>query len=176
LVRQPVFIQQGSAMFNFLPKDDKFFNQLDNLARMLDWNWPEAEAQFKQAIDLDHSDAGARSDYSIAAYVKEFDGAPSEELRLHRKSFEDGGLRGSWLHDIEKRADKGLLDPCWETFPGAHLGQTQRTLQLLDYGFKHHCHGLQFIGTEPIYDKFRSEPWFQELLARMKLPVNQFTN
>jgi uncharacterized protein len=35
LVRQPVFIQQGSAMFNFLPKDDKFFDQLDNLARML---------------------------------------------------------------------------------------------------------------------------------------------
>jgi uncharacterized protein len=35
LARQPVFILQGSVMFNFLPKDDKFFDQLDNLARML---------------------------------------------------------------------------------------------------------------------------------------------
>jgi TolB-like protein len=230
--------------------------QLGQLAFFRDWNWSVAESQFQQALDLDHNDAGTRSDYSIflmamgrqeqalaqiqaardldptseatnvqatyalylghrfdlaleqanktlelfprsastyywlgeiyegmgkeaesgAAYVKEFGGASSEELLLRRKSFEDGGLRGFWEHDLKKRADKGLLGPCWETFPRAHLGDTERTLQLLKYGLEHHCDGLQFLATEPIYDKFRSDPRFQSLLQRLNLPTLQFPN
>ena len=230
--------------------------ELGQLAFSRDWNWSEAESQFQQAIDLDHNDAGTRSDYSIflmamgrqeqalsqlraardldptsentnvqaiyalylghrfdlaleqasrtlelfprsastyywlgeiyeglgkeaeagAAYVKEFGGASSEELLLRRKSFEDGGLRGFWEHDLKKRAGKGLLGPCWETFPRAHLGEEERTLQLLNYGFKHHCDGLQFLATEPIYDKFRQDSRFQSLLRQLNLPTIQFQN
>jgi TolB-like protein/DNA-binding winged helix-turn-helix (wHTH) protein/lipoprotein NlpI len=230
--------------------------ELGQLAFFRDWNWSEAESQFQQALDLDHNDAGARSDYSIflmamgrqeqaltqiqaardldptsettnvqatyalylghrfdlaleqasktlelfprsastyywlgeiyegmgkeaeagAAYVKEFGGASSQELLLRRKSFEDGGLRGFWEHDLKKRADKGLLGPCWETFPRAHLGDAERTLQLLHYGLEHHCDGLQFLATEPIYDKFRQDPRFQALLHQLNLPTLQFPN
>lgn len=109
-----------------------------------------------------------------AAYVKEFGGASTEELQLRRKSFEEGGLRGFWQNDLKKRADKGLLGPCWETFPRAHLGDTERTLQLLNYGIEHHCTGLQFLATEPIYDKFRPDPRFQEILHRLNLPTLKF--
>jgi TolB-like protein/DNA-binding winged helix-turn-helix (wHTH) protein len=111
-----------------------------------------------------------------AAYVKEFGGASSGELLLRRKSFEEGGLRGFWEHDLKKRADKGLLGPCWETFPRAHLGDAERTLQLLNYGLEHHCDGLQFLATEPIYDKFRRDPRFESLLKHLNLPTLQFPN
>jgi hypothetical protein len=93
---------------------------------------------------------------------------------LRRKSFEDGGLRGFWEHDLKKREGKGLLGPCWETFPRAHLGDKERTLQLLSYGFEHHCDGLQFLATEPIYDKFRQDARFQALLRQLNLPAIQF--
>jgi tetratricopeptide (TPR) repeat protein len=109
-----------------------------------------------------------------AAYVKEFGGAPNEELLLRRKSFEEGGLRGFWEHDLKKREGKGLLGPCWETFPRAHLGDKERTLQLLSYGFEHRCDGIQFLATEPIYDKFRQDARFQALLHQLNLPAIQF--
>jgi TolB-like protein/lipoprotein NlpI len=257
--REENFVKSRTAALRALeldPGSSTAHATLGELALYHDWNWPEAESQFKQAIELDHNDAVTHTDYSIfliamgrsdeafaemnlarqldptsevtnvkaiyvlylghrfdraleqanrtlelypsspatyfwigevyealgmdqkagTAYVKDLGGAPSEELLIRRRSFETGGLRGFWQQELKKKARKGLLDSCWEPIPYAHVGDRERTLSLLEQGFQHHCDGLQFLATEPIYDKFRADPRFQSLLHRLNLPTIQFPN
>jgi hypothetical protein len=51
----------------------------------------------------------------------------------------------------------------------AHMGDRQQTLKWLDFSLEHHCDGLQFLKTEPIYDSLRDDPKFKNLTSRLHL-------
>jgi len=50
-----------------------------------------------------------------------------------------------------------------------HLGNKEKTLDLLEWGYQHHCDGLQFLKAEPIYDNLRGEPRYLKLLSQLGL-------
>jgi hypothetical protein len=48
--------------------------------------------------------------------------------------------------------------------------QTENTqLQWLDWGFQHHCDGLQFLKAEPIYENLQDDPKFKKLITQLRL-------
>ncbi|HEY6221931.1 MAG TPA: hypothetical protein VIX13_05285, partial [Candidatus Eisenbacteria bacterium] len=52
----------------------------------------------------------------------------------------------------------------------AHAGETDRTLEWLEKGFQVHDQNMPYMGW-PDWDGVRSDPRFQDLLRRMKLPL-----
>ncbi len=51
------------------------------------------------------------------------------------------------------------------------LGQPDRALDALEMGFTERSAGIYAIGTEPTLARLRSQPRFQELLRKMRVPV-----
>jgi hypothetical protein len=88
-------------------------------------------------------------------------GPKLEYQRSARKMFEEKGIRGFWTNEFHKKLERNLATPCWETLIYAHLKDKEKTLQHLEYGFEHHCDGLQFLKVEPVYDFLRQEPRYK---------------
>ena len=96
-------------------------------------------------------------------------GATKEWMEDSRRAFQQGGIAAYWERQSRERQKTLGGDLCWRSVVSAHMGDRQRTLQWLNYGFEHHCDGLQFLKAEPIYDMVREEPKYKELVARLKL-------
>jgi len=94
--------------------------------------------------------------YRHASTVEELQGRPPQSLRefWQRKS-------------AVQRASK--QDACLQMQTSAHLGNRETTLDLLEWGFQHHCDGLQFLKVEPIYDNLRDDARYKNLLSRLGL-------
>jgi TolB-like protein/DNA-binding winged helix-turn-helix (wHTH) protein len=98
---------------------------------------------------------------------------PAEQLASARQAIALSGLQGYWQHELLRKRSGSQGDrPCWKTLIYAHLGDKERTIEQLQWGLDQHCDGLQFLKVEPIYDRFRPDPRFQELLQKMRLDPN----
>ena len=223
---------------------------LGELAFYNEWDWPKAEKEFRQAVELDANAAGSRGSYAIflvamgrqeqalaemkqalqldpvsemtnvmSAYlfylIHQYDKAIAQAkktLELFPRSgaayywlgqcYEKQGLekeavaaylspppagdakpnqieawrsrlqqslRGYWQQQLDKELGKKREPACWQTHISAHLGDKERTLQLLEWGYQHHCDGLQFLKVEPIYDNLRGDTRYNKLLSRLGL-------
>jgi TolB-like protein/DNA-binding winged helix-turn-helix (wHTH) protein/Flp pilus assembly protein TadD len=223
---------------------------LGDLAFYREWDWPKAEKEYKQAIDLDANDADIHAAYAVfltatnrqeqglremtqaqaadpvseltnvmSAYLFYLDHQYNEAIAQAKKtlelyprsgsayywlgqSYEKKGmdkqavsaylsppppsdaklekieswrdrnqqsLRGFWQKQLEKKAGNQPVAACWQTQIYAHLGNKERTFQLLEWGFQHHCDGLQFLKVEPIYDNLRNDHRYKTLLSRLGL-------
>ena len=60
----------------------------------------------------------------------------------------DGRTKGDWRQELNRKGDNKPLSTCWKTLIYAHLGEKEKTPELLNYGFQHHCDGLQFLNVE----------------------------
>jgi TolB-like protein/DNA-binding winged helix-turn-helix (wHTH) protein len=104
---------------------------------------------------------------SFAFYLKS-NGAPPAEVAALHAAFEKDGLRGFWLRELKTSENKPDW-PCWKGIFYAHTGDQEHAMQILQQSFDHHCDGLQFLKTNPVFDPLRDDPRFQELIAKLKL-------
>ena len=223
------------------------YAQLAELAFTAEWNWPEAERNYLQAIRLDPNDAEIHSSYAIflvamgrreqaiaemkkaeeidpvseitnmlgayvlyfahqydqaldqgkktlelypnsagtyywmghiyeqkhmpeeafASYLKSNSGTPADFAALHA-AFEKDGLRGFWLQEF-KRSESKPDWPCWKAMFYGHTGDKEQAMQILQESFDHHCDGLQFLKTNPVFDSLRDDPRYHELISKLRL-------
>ncbi len=50
------------------------------------------------------------------------------------------------------------------------LGDKERAFEFLEQGYQERMRGLVYLQVEPQYDPIRSDPRFQDMLARMNFP------
>lgn len=165
----------------------EFTNMIGAYMFYLSHRFDQAIDQAQKAIELYPQSAGAH--YWLAqsyeqngmakpaadAYLKTLMLAnlPAEQLASARQAITLHGLQGYWQHELlRKRNDTQGDRPCWKTLIYAHLGDRERTIEQLQWGLDQHCDGLQFLKVEPVYDRFRQDPRFQELLQKMRLGQN----
>ena len=103
-------------------------------------------------------------------------GKEQEALAAYRHASTGSELEGGppqSIHEFWQRRSAreraSQLDACLQMQDSAHLKNRETTLNLLEWGYQHHCDGLQFLKAEPIYDHLRGEPRFQKLLLRLGL-------
>jgi TolB-like protein/DNA-binding winged helix-turn-helix (wHTH) protein/Tfp pilus assembly protein PilF len=92
-----------------------------------------------------------------------------EWLQSSRRAFQKGGIVGYWQRQSLEKQNQGPGGTCWKSFLYAHMGDRERTLQWLDWGFQHHCDGLQFLKAEPIYEYLQDDPRFKKLITQLRL-------
>jgi tetratricopeptide (TPR) repeat protein len=78
-------------------------------------------------------------------------------------------LRDFWHQKFEKQAGGKSETNCWQIQISAHLGSKKKTLDLLEWGYQHHCDGLQFLKAEPIYDNLRDDARYTKLISLLGL-------
>jgi TolB-like protein len=104
---------------------------------------------------------------SFAYYLKSNNVPPAEVAALHA-AFAKDGLRGFWLRELKTSEHKPDW-PCWKGIFYAHTGDQEHAMQALDQSFDHHCDGLQFLKTNPVFDPLRGNPRYRELISKLKL-------
>jgi TolB-like protein/DNA-binding winged helix-turn-helix (wHTH) protein len=221
--------------------------QLADLDFTADWNWPKAEKEYAQAIQLDPNDASSHSSYAIflvamgkpeqaitemkkaheldpvseitnmlgtyifylahrydeaaeqgkktlelypnsgatwywMGHIYEQKGMPAEAFNAYLKSnnasaeelaalhaaFEKEGLQGFWIRQFTTSENKPDW-PCWKAMFYGHLGDKEHAIELLEESFQHHCDGMQFLKTNPVFDNLRDDPRYKSLVAQLKL-------
>jgi hypothetical protein len=50
-----------------------------------------------------------------------------------------------------------------------HTGDNEHAMQMLAQSFDHHCDGLQFLKTNPVFDPLQTDPRYQQLISKLKL-------
>ena len=96
-------------------------------------------------------------------------GATKEWMDASRLAFQKGGIAGYWQKQSLERTTLGSSGSCWKSMIYAHMGDKEQTLEWLNWGLQHHCDGLQFLKTEPIYDNIQDDARFKELVTRLSL-------
>jgi TolB-like protein/DNA-binding winged helix-turn-helix (wHTH) protein len=154
-------------------------NMLDTYVLYLVHQYDSAITQGKKTLEL-YPNSGA-TDYwmgqiyeakgmardAFTSYIKANTGTPAQLAGLHT-AFEKDGLKGFWLEQFKRNASKPDW-PCWQAMFYAHVGDSERAMHMLEQSFDHHCDGLQFLKTNPVFDSLRNDPRYQELISRLKL-------
>lgn len=154
-------------------------NMLDTYVLYLAHQYDPAIAQGKKTLEL-YPNSGA-TDYwmgqiyeakgmardAFTSYIKTNSGTPAQLAGLHA-AFEKDGLKGFWLEQFKRNASKPDW-PCWQAMFYAHVGDKERAINMLEQSFDHHCDGLQFLKTNPVFDALREDPRYHELISKMKL-------
>jgi TolB-like protein/DNA-binding winged helix-turn-helix (wHTH) protein len=104
---------------------------------------------------------------AFAYYLKSNNAPPAEVAALHA-AFEKNGLRGFWLRQLKVSENKPDW-PCWKAIFYGHTGDRERAMQMLEQSFDHHCDGLQFLKTNPVFDPLQADPRYRELISKLKL-------
>ena len=96
-------------------------------------------------------------------------GIPEEAL-LRRAAYEKGGLAGYWREDLQVRIrQRANIDSVHQAMYAVLTGKKENAIKQLQFAYRQHCNGLQYLKVEPIYDSLRDDPRFNDLLARLRL-------
>ena len=90
-----------------------------------------------------------------------------------QRAYAQGGYKAvvRWqLSETEKVSKKEYVPPADFANLYAQLGDRERTLALLEAGFREHSPRLLWIQTEPAYDFLHSDPRYRSLIQRVGLP------
>jgi len=110
-------------------------------------------------------------DQAVITYLraKELRGASPKELSAFRTAYQKDGLRGFWQKDLENAERNPAADACSLTSIYAHLGNKDRALEFLNQSSRQHCSGPHTTIADPVFDDFRQDPRFKELITRLRL-------
>jgi TolB-like protein/thioredoxin-like negative regulator of GroEL len=162
----------------------EFTNMIGAYMYYLSHRFDQAIEQANKAIELYPKSAGAHywlgQSYEQNGNTKEaadtylktmmLANLSAEQLAAARQAVAIHGLHGYWQNELVRNRRSDHDDsPCWRTLIYAHLGERERVIRQLQLGLDQHCDGLQFMRVEPIYDKFRADPRFEEMLKKMRL-------
>jgi TolB-like protein/DNA-binding winged helix-turn-helix (wHTH) protein len=90
-----------------------------------------------------------------------------------RRAFEQGGYNAvlHWqIIDAERKAAKQYVSPVDVAILYAQLGQREKTLALLEEGYRQHSPSMLWIQCDPAYDFLHSDPRYRSLIQRIGLP------
>lgn len=109
-------------------------------------------------------------DQALVAYLraKELRGASPKELSAYRSAYHTAGMRGLWQKELENAEKAPAVDACWLTKIYAHLGNKDRALEFLKQSSQEHCSGPHTTIADPVFDDFRQDPRFKELVAYLR--------
>lgn len=105
--------------------------------------------------------------------AKTLRGVGQRELTRFRQAFVKSGMKGFLLEDLQSAivsSKSRYVDPFWIAILHARLGDRDQAFRWLERAVQQRSHNMAFIGTDPMVDGLRSDPRFQELLRRMRLP------
>jgi TolB-like protein/DNA-binding winged helix-turn-helix (wHTH) protein/Tfp pilus assembly protein PilF len=133
----------------------------------------QAIAAAKRILEL-YPQSGAA--YYWLGQCYEQQGKEQEALAAYRHASTGSELQGSPPQSLQEfwqrrsaRQRASKLDACLQMQNSAHLGNRETTLDRLEWGFQHHCDGLQFLKAEPIYDNLRDDARYTKLISRLGL-------
>ena len=90
-----------------------------------------------------------------------------------RRAFQNGGYKAlvAWQIDhLEKSSASHYVSPVDLAGWYAQLGQREKTLSLLDEGYRQRTPQLIYIQSDPAYDFLHSDPHYRSLIQRVGLP------
>jgi hypothetical protein len=102
--------------------------------------------------------------------VKELRGDSAKDVAASRMAYEKAGLRGFWQKELENAQTNSRATPCWLTNIHAHLGNKDQALEFLNQSSQQHCSGPHTMLADPIFDEYRQDPRFKELIGRLRVP------
>jgi tetratricopeptide (TPR) repeat protein len=156
-------------------------NVMDAYVSYLAHRYDEAISKGTKALEL-YPDSGAiyywlaqsyeqkgMKEQAVAAYWKSDAGLGPQWITASKNAYKKDGMRGFWRHQLEMKIDNQPVAPCIQPLLYAHMGDKERTLNLLSSSYQHHCDGLQFLNVEPAYNNVRGDPRFKEIVARLHL-------
>jgi TolB-like protein/DNA-binding winged helix-turn-helix (wHTH) protein/Tfp pilus assembly protein PilF len=108
-------------------------------------------------------------DQAFAAYLKSKAGKPKDVPALEA-AYRKSGLAGYWEEDLQlMRNAHREVDAVVQAMTYGHTGEKAKVLDQLELAYQHHCDGLQFLKTEPVYDAVREDRRYKDLLVRLRL-------
>jgi tetratricopeptide (TPR) repeat protein len=136
-------------------------------------DFDQAIAAAKRILEL-YPQSGAA--YYWLGQCYEQQGKEQEALAAYRHASTGSELQGSPPQSLQEfwqrrsaRQRASKLDACLQMQNSSHLGNRETTLDRLEWGFQHHCDGLQFLKAEPIYDNLRDDARYTKLISRLGL-------
>ena len=114
--------------------------------------------------------AGAVEEY---LQEKASGGVGEGELTRFRQAFVRSGMNGFLREELKSAiasSKSRYVDPFWIAILHARLGDNDQAFRWLESGVQQRSHNLALISTEPMLDGLHSDPRFQDLLRRMRLP------
>lgn len=108
-------------------------------------------------------------DEALSSYLKakELRGARPNELSEWQRAFQSAGIHGYWQKELQDAEKKGTANACWFANTYAHLGDKAKALDFLDRSVRQHCSGPHMTFGDPVFDDFRGDPRYKELLRRV---------
>jgi serine/threonine-protein kinase len=98
-----------------------------------------------------------------------FAGDP-EYIKAFERGYAESGYPGSQKRGAEVYAAReGAIDPLGVANGYVYAGEKDRALEWLEKAYEQRHPGLPYLGA-PMYDGLRSDPRFQSILRRMRLP------
>jgi TolB-like protein/DNA-binding winged helix-turn-helix (wHTH) protein/lipoprotein NlpI len=112
---------------------------------------------------------------AMEEYLKEksLNGTTTEEVKTLRQAFVKSGMKGFLQEELKRAIAKSNLQdvrPYGFAALYVQLGEKDQAFQWLEKAFQERSHNMAFIKTEPGLDSLHSDPRFQDLLRRMRLP------
>jgi tetratricopeptide (TPR) repeat protein len=114
-------------------------------------------------------------DEAAAAYIqaKILRDVSLKEVEAFRAAYRSSGIRGFWQQELAF-ATGSRFNVCWRAVCYAHLGDKERALEALRQVLREHatqqgCTLPRMLNVDPIYDSFRGDPRFKELLTKIGL-------
>jgi len=98
----------------------------------------------------------------------------AETARQVRQAYEKGGWRGflRWqLRLREGQAKSRYVSPVELANYHAQLGEREKTLALLEEGYRQRATDMRWIQQDPAYDFLNADPHFRSILNRMGEPA-----
>jgi len=115
-------------------------------------------------------------DESVAESLKrkEQSGLKPEVLKALREAYARDGIKGWWRKDLETAKVQGWASDCNFASLYALLGEKDQALKALESAYQkrkeERCPWLRSLKVNPVFDDFRGDPRFQELVRRVGLP------
>jgi len=112
---------------------------------------------------------------AVEEYLRseEMEGATKEDLALRRRAFLNAGLRGFLQEELKSElADQKQVYDRSFGFAQlyARLGDKDRAFENLEKTYEEGGHNIAFLKVEPLLDNLRSDPRWNDLLRRLRLP------
>ncbi len=72
--------------------------------------------------------------------------------------------------ELKDPSRRGRMSPYWVAWAQARIGEKEEVLRLLEQALEERWGQMMYLRWNPVWDRFRDEPRFQEIIRRMNFP------